>query len=69
MITLSIIGGFALWLLGAVLVWEWLLDERDTTDELTASTWFLWFPFVLLYCVLVHSVRFAHHYTFGRWRK
>lgn len=69
MITLSIIGGFALWLLGAVLVWEWLLDERDTTDEIIASTWFLWFPFVLLYCVLAYSVRFAHHYTFGRWRK
>lgn len=79
MITLSIIGGFALWLLGAVLVWEWIRGQ-DAADELTASTWFLWLPFVLAYCVLAYcvglahdaiaySVRLAHRHTFGRWRR
>lgn len=68
MITLSIVGGFALWLLGAVLVWEWIRGQ-DTADELTASTWFIWLPFVLAYCVLAYSVRLAHRHTFGRWRR
>lgn len=72
MITLSIIGGFALWFLGAAFAYE-ALEMEDSPDSLwgwfLVLIWVLWVPPVCIMLGACSIIAELHYFTFGRWRR